>query len=206
MNDEHGSPRKPAKQSARLALLRIAFLPVTLAAFGCANIVVEGGAGGGGGAGTSGVSASTGIASGPGPIDVEDGTSEANPPLGVWSMIVQYGPPGEAVSPTRPMQVEMRADGSAFAWICAGAPDDGSFSQSCTPVARSQCWLGTFAWTGVRWRVDFPVAHVGGVPEQGDVTPDGNGNILISYINPTYSGALFKKVGEATTGADACVP
>jgi hypothetical protein len=215
MNGMHGSPRKPAKKLAQIALVQTAFLlSATIAVVGCANVVTGDGSGGPGGAGGTGSetgstttgSTTTGGVDDAGTTDSNVATSQANPPWGVWSMIVQYGPPGGVTTPTIPMQVELRSDGTAFAWICAGAPDDGSFSQSCATIARTQCWIGTVAWNGKRWRVDFPVAHVGGVPNQGDITPDGKGNILIAYINPTYSGALFKKVGAAMSGADACVP
>lgn len=158
------------------------------------------------GAGATTSSTSTGFLGAGGAADPGLGTSELEPPLGIWSMIVQYGPVGAVVEPTIPMQVELRPDGTAFAWVCAGAPDDGSFAEACLAIARMQCWIGTVAWSGQRWRVDFPVAHVGGVPQQGDIIPDGKGNILISYINPTYSGALFSKVAAPMSWPPACVP
>lgn len=205
MNGVHRLPRRPAKKLVQIALVQIALLPAALAVVGCVNTVVVDTSGGAGGAATEPNSTSTGIMGDAGTTDADVATSQANPPWGVWSMIVQYGPVGQSVSPTIPMQIELRPDGTAFAWICAGAPDDGSVAQACAAVTRTHCWLGTVAWNGKRWRVDFPVAHVGGVPEQGDITPDGKGNILIAYINPTYSGALFRRVGGAASGADACV-
>lgn len=213
MNDMHDSSNRLTGKSARLAWLQLGVLPLVLALGGCAGVVVGGGSGNGdgqGGGGGSGVTTSAGSTMTGGATDGGAGddvaTSESTPPYGVWSMIVQFGPPGTAVGPTIPMQVEMRPDGTAFAWLCAGAPDDGSFAEVCAKLSRHQCWIGTVAWTGVRWRVDFPAAHVGGVPEQGDITPDGKGNILISYVNPTYSGALFTRLGEITPGGDACIP
>jgi hypothetical protein len=64
-------------------------------------------------------------------------TSPSTPPSGIWSMSVQYGPVGQAVTPTIPMQVEMRADFTAYAWVCAGAPDDGSVTHALRPAVEN---------------------------------------------------------------------
>lgn len=161
-------------------------------------------AGAGAGAPGAGVTVAGVTSGGAGMSDPDNATSQQHPPIGTWSMIVQYGPVGQPVQPTIPMQVELRNDGAAYAWVCAGAPADGTLSKSCAPPSRSNCLLGSFAWTGTRWRVDFPANHIDGTPNQGDVAPDGNGNILISYINPTYSGALFKWVDQAIPGVAGC--
>jgi hypothetical protein len=42
--------------------------------------------------------------------------------------------------------------------------------------------------------------------DQGDITPDGNGNIMIAYINLGYSGALFRKVAGPSSGGPPCIP
>jgi hypothetical protein len=129
----------------------------------------------------------------PGPAAGPDvATSPDHPPTGLWTMTVQYGAVGEPVSPTIPLQVEFREDGSAFAWVCAGAPSDGSFDEVCAAPARGQCLAGTYAWSGVRFEFSFPKLEEGfTVEEMGRITPDGQGNLLLSYIKPTYSGALF---------------
>jgi hypothetical protein len=113
---------------------------------------------------------------------------------------VQYGPPGQVVTPTVPLQVELRADGTAYRWLCAGAPDDGSVNAACARPTRTNCLVGSVAWNGARWRVTFPDIGVTGIPNLGDITPDGKGDVLIAYINPTYSGGLFGKT--ATSAAD----
>jgi hypothetical protein len=133
-------------------------------------------------------------------------TSVATPPWGVWSMSVQYGPVGVAVTPTTPMQIEIRPDGTAYRWTCVGAPSDGSLTQPCAAVARAQCLTGTEGWDGARWRVDFPAIDTAGLSDQGNITPDGSGDILITYIDPSYSGALFRKVGTFTVEGPACTP
>lgn len=166
---------------------------------------------GSGGAGGGGMAIADGGVSPP-PCDPADGcdpevaTSQARPPWGIWSMIVQYGPVGVPVQPTVPMQVEIRPDGNSYRWVCVGAPADGSLTQACARPTRIDCLSGTNGWDGTRWRVDFPEARVGGVPEQFQIVPDGHGRIFISYINPTYSGGLFWRVGEATAGAPSCTP
>jgi hypothetical protein len=138
-------------------------------------------------------------------------TDQATPPWGIWSMSVQYGPVGAIVTPTIPLQVEFRPDMTAYRWICVGAPDDGSVTKPCPTIARTECSAGTYAWTGDRWRADFPAIAFGvgcstcPNPTQGDITPDGQGDILITYIDPSYSGALFRRVGDPTSGAE-CMP
>jgi len=190
--------------------LKVGFLAFALVGGACGRIVIPGSPSGAGG-GTPGTSVTvSGITAtttgGFTKADPDAGSSQAHPPVGTWSMIVQYGPVGQAVQPTIPMQAELRGDGSAYAWVCAGAPDDGTLSKVCAEPSRTHCLLGSFAWDGVRWRADFPANHIGGTPNQGDIAPDGSGNILISYINPTYSGALFKWIDVASSGNPSCQP
>jgi hypothetical protein len=78
--------------------------------------------------------------------------------------------------------------------------------QPCATVARTQCDTGSNGWDGTRWHVDFPAIDSAALTGQGDITPDGNGNIMITYIDPSYSGALFRNVGGPTAGAPACTP
>jgi hypothetical protein len=135
------------------------------------------------------------------------GTSEADAPLGVWTMSVQYGPVGEAVSPTIPLQVELRADGTAYKWLCAGAPSDGSFTDVCAAPSRSECMVGSFAWSGTRWEFEFPeLEDEYTIDEMGRITPGVEGGLLLSYINPTYSGALFTRIADASVGDASCAP
>lgn len=131
------------------------------------------------------------------------GTSADHPPYGIWTMAVQYGPPGEPVTPTVPLQVELRPDGTAYRWMCAGAPADGSVTEPCPISSRIPCGAGTVAFTGTGWMLEFPGFSNSTFPNQGSITPDGKGQILIPYINPTYSGALFRRVSASSTGA-AC--
>ena len=195
---------------ASVNLLNVGVFVTALACGACGSVVIPGSPSGAGGgkSGTSvtvsGVTATT--TGGFTMADPDAATSQGHPPVGTWSMIVQYGPVGQQVQPTIPMQVELRADGAAYAWVCAGAPSDGSLSKVCAEPSRTQCLVGSFAWDGVRWRANFPANHIGGTPNQGDIAPDGSGNILISYINPTYSGALFKWVDIASSGAPSCQP
>lgn len=138
-------------------------------------------------------------------IDPLAGTDEAHPPTGIWAMSVQYGAVGDPVSPTIPLEVEFRADGSAYSWVCAGAPSDGTYAAVCTRTARIECMVGTLAWNGARWRFTFPdLEDEYDVPEMGDVAPDGEGSLLLSYINPTYSGALFRRVAGPLDGGASC--
>ena len=124
-------------------------------------------------------------------------------PSGVWTMTVQYGPVGVPVTPTIPLQLEVRPDGTAYRWVCSGAPDDGSLSAPCAPSARSACERTTVAWDGARWRLAMaPQLTL----DQGAFVPDGEGRVLIPYINPSYSGALFARVGEPDASGAACAP
>ena len=132
--------------------------------------------------------------------------NEADAPWGIWAMTVQYGPPGEAITPTIPMQVDLRPDGTAYRWTCTGAPDDGSVTSPCDPPVRGDCYVGTVAWTGSKWNVALPKNQFGGLDNQGDISAGENGTILISYINPSASGALFRRVGEPGTGGPGCTP
>jgi hypothetical protein len=132
-------------------------------------------------------------------------SSQATPPWGIWAMEVQYGPPGQAVNPIAPYQVELRPDGTAYRWLCAGAPDDGSVLTVCGTPSRTQCLSGgTIAWDGMRWHLSFPNNALGLVSGAGDISPDGNGNIVISYIDPTYSGGLFRRIGAPSSGVSGC--
>ncbi|NUP06010.1 MAG: hypothetical protein HOW73_08125 [Polyangiaceae bacterium] len=133
------------------------------------------------------------------------GTSEDNPPWGQWTLAIQYGRVGEVVEPTIPLQVEFREDGTAYSWVCAGAPNDGSFDAVCDDVARAACLVGTIRWDGEAWRFAFPELENLEIPDLGDITPDGEGGLLLSYINPSYSGALFERTAEAGQGA-GCTP
>jgi len=135
-------------------------------------------------------------------------TSESTPPWGIWTMSVQYGPVGVPTTPIVPMQIEMRSDGTAFRWTCVGAPADGSLTAPCVTQARTDCLTGTNAWEENRWHVAFPANDSPGLQAggQGDLAPDGEGHILITYIDPSYSGALFRKVADPTSGGAACVP
>jgi hypothetical protein len=134
-------------------------------------------------------------------------TSPSKPPWGIWSISVMYGPPGEAVSPTPPVQVELRPDGTAYSWTCAGAAEDGSIGAPCGAPSRTDCLdHGSVAWNGTRWHVTFPASQIPNTPEQGDISPDGKGDILVGYILGTYSGGLFRRVADATSGGASCSP
>jgi len=160
---------------------------------GCAPSVVLDGSEGDGGSGAS--------------ADPLVGTSEDHPPTGLWTMAVQYGAVGEEVSPTIPLQVELRADGTAYRWMCAEAPSDGSFDEPCDTAARRACMVGSVAWDGAQWRFEFPALEEQFiVDEMGPIIPDGQGRLLLSYINPTYSGALFRRVAAAATDGASCEP
>lgn len=133
------------------------------------------------------------------------GTAEDAPPDGVWTMAIQYGAVGEPVSPTIPLQVAFLPDGTAFRWVCAGAPADGSLTEACPFEARMQCMGGSVAWDGTRWRFEFPeLMQSFTIETMGDVTPDGSGQLLLSYINPTYSGGLFRHVDAGDDGFEGC--
>jgi hypothetical protein len=134
-------------------------------------------------------------------------TAEDAPPDGVWTMAVQYGAVGEPVTPTVPLQVAFLPDGTAYRWVCAGAPADGSLTEACPVVARMECMEGSVAWDGTQWKFEFPALMESfTVEEMGDITPDGTGRILLSYINPTYSGGLFKQIASADDGFEGCNP
>lgn len=175
----------------------LAVLALCLGALGCGSSVAGGGAAGGDEAPPDDDT--------PASVDPLVGTSADHPPWGIWTMAIQYGAIGEEVSPTIPLQVELRPDGSAYRWICAGAPDDGSFDQVCASVARMECMIGSIGWNGAAWSFEFPTLEATFIVEEmGGITPDGQGRLLLSYINPTYSGALFRKIAPEAAGADAC--
>jgi hypothetical protein len=119
-------------------------------------------------------------------------------------MSVQYGAVGEIVTPTIPLQVELRADGTAYQWLCSGAPNDGSVTAPCAVESRTQFRSTTTVWDGSRWRLRIAAPMVS--PDQGTLVPDGSGNILIPYVNPTYSGALFRRVADAAGSDPSCPP
>jgi hypothetical protein len=191
---------------------------LALALMACSSSVIMDGNGDGEGDGADGSAGPFGDDDGDGaddPNPVADttfdpetvATSEAYPPTGVWTMTIQYGMVGEEVEPTIPLQVELRADGTAYQWICAGQPDDGSYDEVCSGPARDQCMIGTFHWDGTRWQFDFPaLREVYSIPEMGRIVPAGEGRLLLSYINPTYSGALFRRLAEPHVGGASCAP
>jgi hypothetical protein len=206
-----------------MTLLRAMKMAILLVAIGaCRATVLEPGASSGRDGGNdgealeAGTGASDDAAPEPDPLRPFDAatvaTDPATPPWGIWSMSVQYGEVGAIVTPTIPLQAEFRPDMTAYQWICVGAPDDGTVTKRCPTIARTQCLTGTYAWTGTRWRVDFP-AIASGDPcptcsnpaPQGDITPDGQGDILIAYTGPSGSGGLFRRVGDPSSGPE-CMP
>lgn len=120
-------------------------------------------------------------------------------PWGVWRLVSLDGPPGVPASePAPPMQLELRADGTAYRARCTDAQQE-----RCPGAFTYDCLAGTVAWDGSEWRVDIPDIRVGGVPEQGQIVSEPGGGILVRYIYPTYSGGHFIRVDD---GAGSCAP
>lgn len=134
------------------------------------------------------------------------GTSAAHPPWGIWALATLYGPSAQPVSPTPPLQVEIRPDGTTYHWICAGAPSDGSLTEPCPRATRMTCATGTATWDGFRWKLTYANPPVIGVPGLGHVTPDGKGNIIVGYIYYTSSAGLLRRVAEPDSGGPGCTP
>jgi hypothetical protein len=107
------------------------------------------------------------------------------------------GPPGVPASEPPPsMQLELRADGTAWRSQCTD-----SKQESCPYAFTYDCLAGTVAWDGAHWRVDIPGIRVGGVPEQGEIVKEPDDGILVRYIYPTYSAGHFRHVDD---GFGAC--
>jgi hypothetical protein len=150
-----------------------------------------------------------------GTSDADKGAACASPPpaegpWGTWQMTTLNGLEGvPAEGPVPPIELELRADGEAYRWHCArpaSADADADALEPCPTESRYECLVGTVAWDGARWRVNFPEIRVERLPEQGEVIPVATGDILVRYIYPTYSGGVFRRIEGAATRGPACTP
>lgn len=128
-------------------------------------------------------------------------SSASSLPAGIWTIAVQYAgdatvPPGGAV------QVEVRSNGTAYRWVCDGAAIPDGMTAPCEPSARVECLATSLDWTGSHWRM--AIAHPAVYAHQGELQVTSDGDLLIPYVNPTYSAALFERVADEDPSGPGC--
>ncbi len=128
--------------------------------------------------------------------------SSTSLPVGIWSMAVQYGQVGVQVPAGAALQIEVRSDGTVYRWVCDEAPVPEGMTAPCDRDARIECLVTSADWTGSHWRM--AIAHPSVYANQGELQVNADGDMLIPYVNPTYSGALFKRVADEDKSSPGC--